>query len=99
MFIKELGIPNMWDGTVANYLTGDNTYFIVNASPDIIYAVESDDLPEETVIGNPVRPFCAIKYKKGAQRLFLRNGYTSVQTSGTDAEIKYSKVIINKVDG
>lgn len=100
MHIADVKIPSTWT-TLASLITtveSDATYVIMNSSPDVMYAVEGDTEPADTVIGVPVLPNNFLNYKKGTQaNLYLKNGYTPVTTSGVDTQNKLSNITINKV--
>lgn len=100
MHIADVKIPSEWVTFESLVTTVDTSseYIIVNSSPDLIYAVEGDAAPLETVIGVPVNPGNYINYKKGSQaNLYLRNGYTPVKKDGVIVQGKLSNVTINKV--
>ena len=98
MFVTELDITKDWSNTVSNYLNDEDTFMIVNNSPDIIYAVEMDTTPSVDIIGIPIQPSNYITYKKGGNNyLYLKNGYSPVIKNGVDTQPKVSRVLVNKV--
>jgi len=95
MFITEHQVPSKWDNSVSNYLNGEDTFTIVNISPDVIYAVEGNSTPDDSVIGIPVAPGNYIRYEKGDMSyLYLKNGFPPVAGGALS---KTSRVSVNKV--
>lgn len=95
MHIQDVKLTHNWT-SLATYTEVEDgaTYQIVNSSPDIIYAVEGDGLPEQGVIGVLVQPGNYVMYQKGEQaNLYLKNGFTPVE-GGLQ---KLSNITINKV--
>lgn len=99
MHIADVKLPSSWTALATfTDVTEDDTYVIVNSSPDLIYAVEGSATPIAGVIGVPVAPGNYINYKKGGQtNLYLRNGYTPVMVGDVDTQNKVSNITINKV--
>lgn len=95
MHIQDVKITSNWT-SLSTYTTVEEgaTYQIVNSSPDVVYAVEGNDLPETGIIGVIVQPSSYIMYQKGEQaNLYLKNGFTPVE-GGLQ---KLSNITINKV--
>jgi hypothetical protein len=99
MHIADVKLPSSWTALATfTDVNEDDTYVIVNSSPDLIYAVEGSATPIAGVIGVPVAPGNYINYKKGGQtNLYLRNGYTPVMVGNVDTQNKVSNITINKV--
>lgn len=91
MHIADVKIPSTWT-QFSTYTDVENgaTYVLVNSSPDILYFVESDGEPRDTVIGVPIDNGEFVNYQKGSQDLYIRNGAPSTST-------KVSNLTINKV--
>lgn len=95
MHIQDVKLTHNWTSlAIYTAVDVDATYQIVNNSPDVIYAVEGDDIPNELVIGVVVNPSDYIMYQPGEQaNLYLKNGFTPV----ADGMGKLSNITINKV--
>lgn len=98
MFVTETKIKNEWEQLAGVTFDEDETYIIVNNSPDIIYAVEGSTTPADAIVGVPVLAFNYIKYEKGSQNLYLRNRKQGTKDSAGNVKIEYSRVLVNKVD-
>lgn len=99
MHIADVKLPSNWTTleSLISTVEDEATYIIVNSSPDDIYAVEGDTVPEN-IIGIPVASGNYLTYKKGAQaHLYLKNAYSPVMSSGVDTQNKLSNITINKV--
>jgi hypothetical protein len=98
MFIAETKIGNQWAQLTGVTFSDDTTYIIVNNSPDVIYAVESASTPEGTVTGVPVPAGNYIKYEKGSQNLYFRNGKSLITDATGSTQTSYSRILVNAVD-
>lgn len=100
MHIADVKVSNAWV-TLKDLIPEvepSATYIIMNTSPDIVYAVEGDVLPGETITGAPISSGSYGVYVQGEQEhLYLRNGFTPVTTSGINSYIKDSNISISKV--
>lgn len=100
MHIADVKVPNEWVtlSSLIGEVEDEATYTLINTSPDIVYAVEGDAIPDSTITGAPIQPSSYGIYSKGSQaELYLRNGYTPVAVSGVGSYIKESNVSVNKV--
>lgn len=100
MHIADVKVPNEWVtlASLIGEVEDGATYTLINTSPDIVYAVEGDALPDTMVTGAPITPSNYGIYTKGVQAdLYLRNGYTSVAVAGVSSYRKESNISINKV--
>lgn len=93
MFIAETRVTNQWAELSDVTFESGTTYTIVNNSSDVIYAVEGDSEPEDTITGVPVAPGNYIKYEPGEQNIYFRNRKQSVSN-----RVEYSKLLVNSVD-
>ena len=98
MFVAEKKKKNQWEQLADVTFEEDKTYFIVNNSTDIIYAVEGSAAPADTIIGIPVLPTNYIKYEKGSQNLYFRNRKQPTTDLAGNTKIEYSTVLVNSVD-
>lgn len=98
MFVAETKVKNQWEQLAGVTFENDVTYFIVNNSPDIIYAVEGSTAPADTIIGMPVLPTNYIRYEKGSQNLYLRNRKQATKDIAGNTKIEYSTVLVNSID-
>lgn len=98
MFVAETKVKNEWEKLDGVTFDEDETYIIVNNSPDIIYAVESSDAPSDSITGIPILSFNYIKYEKGSQDLYFRNRKQGTKDLAGNVKIEYSRILVNKVD-
>lgn len=98
MFVAETKVKNEWEQLDGVTFETGNTYYIINNSSDIVYAVEHSQIPEDTITGIPILPFNYIKYEKGVQDLYLRNRKQPTTDLAGNEKIEYSKVLVNMID-
>lgn len=96
MFVTEAHLDNNWTSLasiVGGTIEEDVLYIITNSSQtDRLYAVESSGTPAQGIQGIPFDPEAFLRYVKGDQDLYLRNGAT-VSTNGS---ARKSRITIHK---
>ena len=97
MHIADVKITNEWV-TLSSFTTigANDVFYLINSSPDMLYAVEADATPANDVVGVPFQPGDYLEYQKGAQaELYIRNGYRNIGSE--PSPVKISNLTINKV--